>query len=214
MPKDDKARVRVFFGEIEGDNDSIKEGLKSIAVAVGRTFAPNEIRIIKQLRNAGDGDNGNAEADDEQLVEDVLGGDDESGSPSSEGKGRSGKAKTKPPTYKTVGDLNLLPEGQQSLKDFFNEKKPKAQQEEFVVILFYLTHILKLTGITPNHIYTGFNEVEKQVPQIQKMAATISNRKGWVDASDMNDLKLTTPGENFVKHKLPKSSTGANADDE
>jgi len=209
MPKDDKARVRVFFGEIEGDNDSIKEGLKSIAIAVGRTFAPNEIRVIKQLRNAERDDN-NTDAGDEQLVGDVLSEGDELAASGSESRSRPSKSK-KPPTYKTVGDLNLLPDDKQSLEAFFNEKKPKAQNEEFVVILFYLTHVLGLTGITPNHIYTGFNEVKRPVPHIQKMASTISARKGYVDATDFNDLKLTTPGENFVKHKLPRS--GASADE-
>ncbi|HMJ05961.1 MAG TPA: hypothetical protein VK474_06860 [Chthoniobacterales bacterium] len=213
MAKEDKARVRVFFGEIEGDNESIKEGLKSIAVAVGRTFAPNEIKIIKTLKNVADDEAGGDDTDDDQLIEEALGGS----AANANGSGSAGKSNKpskpkKPPTYKTVPDLNLMPEGKQSLESFFNEKKPKAQYEEFVVILFYLTHILGRTGIASNHIYTGFNEVKRPVPNIQKMASTISARQGYVDASDLNDLKLTTPGENFVKHKLPKS--GASSDEE
>lgn len=39
MAKDNsKARVRVFFGEIEGDNETIRDGLRSIAAAVNKTF--------------------------------------------------------------------------------------------------------------------------------------------------------------------------------
>lgn len=38
MKKDDKAKVRVFFGEIEGDNATIRDGLRSIAEAVNKTW--------------------------------------------------------------------------------------------------------------------------------------------------------------------------------
>src|SRR5687768_601818 len=63
MKKDEKARVRVFFGEIEGDNETIRDGLRSIAQAVNRTFQP-ETRIVKII---GTGDS----TDDKQLAEDL-----------------------------------------------------------------------------------------------------------------------------------------------
>jgi hypothetical protein len=111
----------------------------------------------------------------------------------------------KKPTYKTVADLNLKPDKGPSLREFFNEKKPESQQEQFVVILFYLTKILNLSGIGPNHIYTAFNDVGKRVPNIRSSVSNIARRRGWIDASDINDLKMTTPGENFVKHDLPRA---------
>ena len=52
MKKDDKARVRVFFGEIEGDNESLRDGLRSIAQAVNRTFQ-SDTRIVKVLTVGG-----------------------------------------------------------------------------------------------------------------------------------------------------------------
>jgi hypothetical protein len=112
---------------------------------------------------------------------------------------------SKKPSYKTVADLNLKPDKGQSLRDFFTEKRPESQQEQFVLILFYLTKILNLSGVGQDHIYTAFNDVGERVPNIGSMAKNIARRRGWINASDISDLKMTTPGENFVKHDLPRA---------
>lgn len=196
MARDDKAKVRVFFGEIEGDNATIRDGLKSIAAAVNRTFS-GEVRIMKALKNGG---TERAEEEDRFLDDPIATASDAE----FDEKPKSPRPK-KAPSYKTVSNLNLMPDGKQSLRAFFESKKPKTQQEQFVVILFYLTHVLGVTNVSPDHIYTGFNEAEQPVPNIDSMAGNISNRKGWIDASEINNLKLTVPGENFVKHKLPSA---------
>jgi hypothetical protein len=121
---------------------------------------------------------------------------------------------SKKPIYKTVADLNLKPEKGQSLRDFFNEKRPESQQEQFVVILFYLTKILNLSGVGQNHIYTAFNDIGERVPNIRSTANNIARRRGWINASDINDLQMTTPGENFVKHDLPRAGTAVDSTDE
>src|ERR1700738_2066225 len=118
MPKDEKAKFRVFFGEIEGNNETVRDALKSVAAAVNRTFT-GEVKIIKVLKAKGEGSE--EEIEDAQLVENALGGNGESPEVS-EAKGKTPRAK-RAPTYKTVSDLNLLPDGAQSLKDFFAEKK-------------------------------------------------------------------------------------------
>ena len=46
--KESRARVRVFFGEIEGDNETIRDGLRSIAAAVNKTFQQENV-IVKVL---------------------------------------------------------------------------------------------------------------------------------------------------------------------
>jgi hypothetical protein len=40
---------------------------------------------------------------------------------------------------------------------------------------------------------------------IAQAVRNTSNRKGWLDSSDAEDLKVTTSGENFVEHDLPAS---------
>jgi hypothetical protein len=63
MAKENKARVRVFFGEIEGDNETIRDGLRSITAAVNKTFH-SQPPIVKMLAV-------DANVTDEELVEHV-----------------------------------------------------------------------------------------------------------------------------------------------
>jgi hypothetical protein len=114
--------------------------------------------------------------------------------------GRTRKA----PTYSFVKDLNLRPDGQASLRQFYADKKPTDQQEKMTVILYYLYRTLEMQNVTTNHIYTGLKEVEERVPKdIAQALRNISNREGWVDSSDSDSLKTTVSGDNFVEHDLP-----------
>jgi hypothetical protein len=198
MGKDDKAKFRVFFGEIEGDNETIRDGLKSIAVAVNRTFS-TETRVVRLPAPK----NGNDEelAVDETVVQPEL-GDLTELDVQQDKKTRRSK---KPLSYSFVKDLNLQPTGTVSLRDFFASKATQTQQEQITVILHYLTKTLELGNVGPNHIYTALKDVDVQVPA--DIGAVIRNsafRKNWIDSSNSDDLKLTVAGENFVEHDLEK----------
>ena len=161
MAKDDKAKVRVFFGEIEGDNATIRDGLKSIAAAVNRTFS-GELRIVRALK---DGGIERAEqAIENGVVEEVLDPLD-GGEPDQKPKSQRTR---RVPSDKTVSDLDLMPEGKQSLKAFFESKNPKSQQEQFVVILFYLTHVIGVTGVNQNPHVHGIQRSGKCCSEYRK----------------------------------------------
>src|SRR5262249_52451568 len=113
----------------------------------------------------------------------------------------------KAPSYSMVKELDMRPVDKQSLKEFYAEKAPDDQQAQFVVIVYYLTRILGLTGIGTNHIYTALKEVNVKVPaNIAQIARNAASRKGWLDTADSEDLKVTTMGENFVEHDLPATA--------
>lgn len=198
MGKDDKAKFRVFFGEIEGDNETIRDGLKSIAAAVNRTFS-TETRVVRLAAPK----NGNGEelAVDETVVQHELG--DLTGLDVQQDK-KTRRSK-KPLSYSFVKDLNLQPAGTVSLRDFFASKATQTQQEQITVILHYLTKTLELDNVGPNHIYTALKDVDVQVPaDIGAVIRNIAFRKNWIDSSNSDDLKLTVAGENFVEHDLQK----------
>lgn len=201
-----KARVRVFFGEIDGDNETIRDGLRSIAVAVRETFqtSPAIVRVLSVEK----------QMSEEQLVEHVekqlaeepqLNGTQDIFAPATpKNTSASVKKKGKPPSYSFVKELNLRPEGKPSIREFYSQKGPKSQQERITVVLFYLHRILETPKITCNHLFTALKEVEMRVPQfLQQTLHNISNRKGWVDSSNTDDLKTTVSGDNFVEHDLP-----------
>jgi hypothetical protein len=214
MKKDDKARVRVFFGEIEGDNESIRDGLRSIAQAVNRTFQP-ETRVVKVITSGNGLNEKEIIADLEQQLADADLGDEEGtddADDSGSEKQRKASRPKKPPTYSFVKDLDLRPQGKTSLREFYENKKPSGHQQILTLVVYYLQHELDVKNISANHVYTGLKELTElgvRVPNIPSGVRNISNRKGWLDTSDLNNLRMTVPGDNFIEHDLPRTA-GAN----
>lgn len=114
----------------------------------------------------------------------------------------NGKSKE---SYSILKDLNLRGNGGQSFKEFFEEKKPKSATEFNSVAVYYLADILKIGGITPNHVYTCYKEVKQRTPEafIQSLRDAAS-KHGYIDTADMNNIKIPLRGKNFVEHDLPK----------
>lgn len=205
--KSGTAKIRVFFAEIEGDDQTIQDALRSIGSAVNKTFQsdippPRMITVsaeeMKQLPEAKRVD---AEADyysepEEESVQEQ---------PASTRNVQRISPKKKPQVYTHVKDLNLHPEGKQTLREFFASKKPSDQQQKLTVIVYYLCRILEISDISPNHVYTGLKDVGARVPpDIAQILRNTAQRKGWIDSSNAASLKTTTGGDNFVEYDLPK----------
>lgn len=119
-------------------------------------------------------------------------------------KASTSKGKNKE-SHKLIGDLNFKPEGKVSLRDFVESKNPSDSGGEVnAVVVYYLQKILGLDNITPDHVYTAYKHVERKVPTalIQSLKDA-ARRKGWVDVRNMNSIKVTIGGENFIEHDLP-----------
>ena len=209
MRKDDKegkARVRVFFGEIEGDNETIRDGLRSIAAAVNKTFQ-QENTVVKVLAVGSDGTPKELAAATEQMVTEGEVADENEPAeyePSGKSPSRSKSRPKKTPSYSLVKELNLRPTDKDSLRDFYKEKKPTDQQQMVTVVLYYLHRVLETEKISTNHIYTGLKDVEARVPpDINQILRNTASRRGWVDSGDSDDLKMTVTGDNFVEQDLP-----------
>jgi hypothetical protein len=217
MKKDDKARVRVFFGEIEGDNESIRDGLRSIAQAVNRTFQSGT-RVVKVITSGNNLNEKDITANLEQQLIDADLGDEEDigdGDDSDSEKQRKGTRPKKPPTYSFVKDLDLRPQGKTSLRVFYENKKPSGPQQILTLVVYYLQHELEVKNISANHVYTALKELTElgvRVPNIPSGVRNISNRKGWLDTSDLNNLRMTVPGDNFIEHDLPRNAGASPAE--
>lgn len=208
--KDDKAKVRVFFAEIEGDNETIRDGLRSIAEAVNRTFQP-ETRVVKVITSSSSVNQNQLPEEAEEQIIDIESQDaQESTSDEEKPKSKPSRPK-KSPSYSFIKDLNLRPSGKQSLRDFYAEKNPADQQQILTTVLHYLQHIIELDNVTVNHLYTALKDLSElgvRVPtNIAQRMRDISNRKNWVDSSKTDSLKMTTTGDNFVEHDLPATKT-------
>ena len=106
--------------------------------------------------------------------------------------------------YEIVKDLVLTAEGDKpSLETFYSQKKPKSNYERNVLFCYYLLNIKEVKPIGMNHIYTCYKDIRQKVGDLS-VSLTETSRKGWLDTSDMSNIRLTIRGENFVEYDLPR----------
>jgi hypothetical protein len=113
---------------------------------------------------------------------------------------------SKTPTYLT--DFNFKPSDNKSLKDFYSEYEVKTNYENNLIFTYYLQELLKTTSISTNHIYSCFRHLGLKVPSFPQILKDTRTRKGWLDVSNTNDIKVTREGLNYMQHDLPKNNNG------
>lgn len=110
------------------------------------------------------------------------------------------------PTISLVKDLDLNPDGKKSFRSFAQEKAPKSGFEKCVVAIYYLHDELGLDGVTSDHVFTCFKDAGWRVPSdLYNVLVATSSRKGWLDTSDMMNIKVTHRGENLIEQDLPRT---------
>lgn len=108
-----------------------------------------------------------------------------------------------------VRDLNLKPKGKDSFDKLAGQKKPTSNQHKCVVAVYYLRHEIGVPSITVDHVYTCFKHMQWRVPSsLGNTLAYVASVHGWLDTSNMADIKITTIGENLVEHDLPRNAEG------
>jgi hypothetical protein len=112
------------------------------------------------------------------------------------------------PSLTLLKDLDLSEVGNDfSLLDFYAAKAPQTAMESNVVFVYFLQQIAQVSGIGINHIYTCYKYVNIKYPNALKQSlADTSSRKNWLDTASFEDIRLSTAGENFVEHDLPRGS--------
>lgn len=203
----DKAKVRVVFAEVEGNNASVQEALRTMVSAMGRpariiqVVTPDELPA--QLESELASSNADTDLDREAAADDA---------PSSEPEISRRPRGTGQKTDRNAGialvpDLNFRPDGHAPLRDFFSEKKPDNDMEHIVVVLFYLQKKMGLSKIGLGHIRTALNDVGKSIPlDMRQTLRNMRNRKAWVKYTDLDDITIATAGENFVLHDMSKAA--------
>lgn len=195
----ERGRIRVFFAEFEGDNETIQEGLQAISVAASKMFqsSPKTIKVLSASA---------VPSNEDELLEEVDSEDEEDdlSIPSGSRNSKPKKSSYKPPTMTIVKDLDLRPEGQPSCREFYVQKNPTTQEQAITVVVYYLKQVLELDKVTPDHVFTCFKDVGRKTPKyLPQTIRDTAKRKGWVDTSERGTVKITNHGENLVEHDLP-----------
>jgi hypothetical protein len=203
----DRAKVRVLFAEVEGNNESVQEALKTMVSAMSRP-----VRLMSEQKI-----NGRASAllerADVQEVEDAVDQIDEVETLAEDlvtQNGRkprgTGKKTDRNAGLELVPNLDFRPNGKQSLKEFVEKKNPKSDVETVLAVLYYMQHIMGLTKIGPAHVMTAFKEAGKAVPvDLKQTIRNVKKSKMWLNFIDIEDFRTTTQGDNFVEHEMGNS---------
>ncbi len=206
----DKAKVRVFYAEVEGNNESVQDALKTMLAAMNRPSQP--VRVISEQKA-----NVNAavlppqseveeveEAGDQGEEAEVLEG--EAAPPNARKTRGTGKKVDHNAALNLVPDLNFMPNGKPTLKGFMEEKSPKSDMEVTLAVVYYMQHIMKLSKIGPSHVMTALKGAGKAVPvSVKQNIRNAKNTRIWLNYTDFEDIRATTQGENFVEHEMGKS---------
>lgn len=140
------------------------------------------------------------------VVDEVPKGQPESQNEPNTGRTRRASTGTKE-SYEIVKDLSLRPGGdKQAFKDLCSAKSPQSNIEFNVLAVYYLKKVLNVPKVSLSHIYTCYKEIPRKVGGLRQSVLDASgNRYGYLDAGDLEDIKIPTRGENLVEHELPKA---------
>ena len=203
----EKGKIRIFFAEVEGNNQSLQDALKTVVAAMNRPGL-TAVRIPANNQNALTGQP-NVVPQEQTDTED---GEVETTAEVNDGPAPVRRRGTGAKSDRNVGiklvpNLDFHPDDKPTLKQFFSEKAPKTDMEQSLVIGYYLQHMLDLPAFGPGHILTGFKEVQKPVPvDLKGTIRNLRSMKVWVNFSSIEEIALTTQGENYVEHTLGTSS--------
>lgn len=108
-------------------------------------------------------------------------------------------------SYQIVKDLDLSAKsGKESLKDFYKKKAPTTAMQNAAVFIYYLERVRGFKNIGANHIYTCYKDVGEKVPgALRQSLLDASSKKGWLETKSMENITVSTQGENLVEHELP-----------
>ncbi len=188
-----KLRYGDFKIELEGEKETVQSEFKSIREnGLGKIF--DSFPEVKTAEKGQKTKTPNPTKSEKPKTE----------SKKTESKIRTKKRSTNSKSYRLVSDLNLRPKDEKSLEEFYNEYSVGNNFERNITILYYLRRVLKLEGIGINHIYTCYKKVGAKIPNIYQSLADTKNRKGWIDTTNMDDLKVTVQGENYIEHEAEK----------
>lgn len=118
-------------------------------------------------------------------------------------KGKGGKAGSgKPESYKAV-NLGLSPEQRVAFKEFYASKAPETQNDQLLVVMYWLINNTGREKVTMDEIFTGLRTVDEKIPK--RISSVLSNLAiGAYISKENNEPRLLHVGEDHVVHNLPK----------
>lgn len=188
-----KLRIDLAQGliEVEGPDTLVRTIYDDFKEHLGKIRTPSQINASKGVDGSGVTNSGR----DNKAKESAPAGD---GTKSRKRKPRESQV--------IVKELDLTKGKTGNLKEFYNRYEVKTNFDKNVIFVYYLQHELGLNGITDNHIFTCYRNVQTKLPGSFRQSLFDTARKGWLDTADMNNIELSTQGLNYLEHDLQKKA--------
>ncbi|HEX3655159.1 MAG TPA: hypothetical protein VHV55_05110 [Pirellulales bacterium] len=212
----DRSKIRVFYAEVDGSSQSVQDLMRTLTAAIGRP-AQTVLLPPRVLQESSVGIDGDANARPSFVEAEVVEQTDATPSedpaptygpqPAAKRKRGQGQKIDRNAGVAMVPHLDFLPNGKTPLKVFFSEKSPSSDMEQVLVLSHYLQHVMGIDEFGPGHIFTAFKHVVKPVPaDLKGTVRNMKKFKAWLTFTDIERIRVSTVGDNFVEHELPKAS--------
>lgn len=188
----ERGKIRGFFFEIDGGDETLQEGLRNFGTALGRALSgpPRNVRSALPSPPA------NGKHDEPQVEDDVI--DEEVDGEVVPSKPKKTGAKKQQPMPEVV-EFNIEGDGT-SFKDFAAEKKPESISDKCLVAVAWFKNHGGLEEVTANHVFTCFKlmgwthpaSYNQLLSDLKRKAQTLSKGEGT------GAYKINLAGTNVV----------------
>jgi hypothetical protein len=130
-----------------------------------------------------------------------------SGDASPNGTKKSARKRAQKRNFTVPRGLNFSPSGKQSLEDFVAEKQPRTQFETNLVAVYYLSEVMGEQAIDVGKVLAVYQAMPSWTAPTQPdtVLRNTASSKGWLDTSNMKDIKVVWAGTNHLD-KMPSGS--------
>jgi len=207
----ERGKIRGFFFEIDGGDETLQEGLRNFGMALGRALS-GPPRPVKALPPAS-GKGKHHEKEDEvegEVVEtepDLFDIANENGEENGAAKKKKPGTPRKPAQMPKVIELDLEGKKGVSFKEFAIKKKPENFSERFLVATAWLKDYGGVNEVTANHMFTCY-KIAGWTPHPNSYYTTLNDlrhkQKSLDKGSAAGTYRINLHGENLVSQMTSK----------
>jgi hypothetical protein len=184
-------KFRVIEFEVQGGNESIQEGLRSIATAIARSrpvVPPVVVEPVKALPST------DANLDEQDASAELV-----QGSPVADGNAGRVRPARRAIRSPSILELDLL-SGEVSLKDFCEQKSPDSDWNRYLVIAYWLKKYRDITAVTMDHIHTCYRHMGWHTPKnAAQPLRELKSKRDWLSkGASKGEYQINHVGENEV----------------
>jgi hypothetical protein len=174
MPRDDKGkvRVRVIDFEMEGSNQTLRDGIRDIVSTIAKTTAT--VRVLKPAA---------LPALSGRVTDDDVDADAELGS-SGEDESVSNSPRTRTvPRSPEVLDLDLTG-GEEPLKPYLQKANLDNDANRYLLIAYWFKNFRSTSEVTMDHIHTAYRLMGWATPPDASMPLRSMKKRGYFKKGD------------------------------